>query len=66
MTTKGCRRNALRSSPDGLFTGYLSNRELASAIGETRSNGTMRTESWNRLPMIRMTNISINPGDMEL
>ncbi|MGB8838478.1 MAG: TldD/PmbA family protein, partial [Candidatus Acidiferrales bacterium] len=47
---------------DGLFTGYLSNRELASAIGETRSNGTMRTESWNRLPMIRMTNISINPG----
>jgi TldD protein len=47
---------------DGLFTGYLSNRELASSIGETRSNGTMRTESWNRLPMIRMTNISIHPG----
>jgi TldD protein len=47
---------------DGLFTGYLSNRELASVIGETRSGGTMRTESWNRLPMIRMTNISINPG----
>src|SRR6202521_5622594 len=47
---------------NGLFTGYLSNRETASAIGENRSNGTMRTESWNRLPMIRMTNISINPG----
>jgi TldD protein len=47
---------------NGLFTGYLSNRETASAIGEKRSNGTMRTESWNRLPMIRMTNISINPG----
>jgi TldD protein len=47
---------------DGLFTGYLSNRETASAIGEDRSNGTMRTESWNRLPIIRMTNISINPG----
>ncbi|MFZ3215471.1 MAG: TldD/PmbA family protein [Candidatus Acidiferrales bacterium] len=47
---------------DGLFTGYLSNRELASTIGENRSGGTMRTESWNRLPMIRMTNISINPG----
>ena len=46
----------------GLFTGYLSNRETASAIGEDRSNGTMRTESWNRLPIIRMTNISINPG----
>ena len=23
----------------------------------------MRTESWNRLPMVRMTNISINPGE---
>jgi TldD protein len=47
---------------NGLFTGYLSNRETAAAIGEDRSNGTMRTESWNRLPIIRMTNISINPG----
>jgi TldD protein len=47
---------------NGLFTGYLSNRETAAAIGENRSNGTMRTESWNRLPIIRMTNVSINPG----
>jgi TldD protein len=47
---------------DGLFTGYLSNRETAMAIGEKRSGGTMRTESWNRLPIIRMTNISILPG----
>jgi len=47
---------------NGLFTGYLSNRETASSIGEKRSGGTMRCESWNRLPMIRMTNISINPG----
>ena len=47
---------------NGLFTGYLSSRETASAIGEKRSGGTVRCESWNRLPMIRMTNISINPG----
>jgi TldD protein len=47
---------------DGLFTGYLSNRETAIDIGLTRSGGTMRTESWNRLPIIRMTNISILPG----
>jgi TldD protein len=47
---------------NGLFTGYLSNRETAAAIGESRSSGTMRTESWNRLPIIRMTNISLNPG----
>jgi TldD protein len=47
---------------DGLFIGYLSSRETAAAIGESRSNGTMRTESWNRLPIIRMTNISLLPG----
>jgi TldD protein len=47
---------------NGLFTGYLSNRETAATIGEKRSGGTMRTESWNRLPIIRMTNISILPG----
>jgi TldD protein len=47
---------------DGLFTGYLSNRETALSIGLDRSGGTMRTESWNRLPIIRMTNISILPG----
>ncbi|MBZ5694985.1 MAG: TldD/PmbA family protein [Acidobacteriia bacterium] len=47
---------------NGLFTGYLSSRETAASIGEKRSGGTMRCESWNRLPMIRMTNISINPG----
>jgi TldD protein len=51
---------------NGLFTGYLSSRETASAIGESRSNGTMRAEGWNRIPLIRMTNISIQPGDQPL
>jgi TldD protein len=46
----------------GLFTGYLSSRETAHTIGADRSGGTLRAESWNRLPMIRMTNISILPG----
>jgi TldD protein len=47
---------------DGQFRGYLSNRETAHLIGLDRSSGTMRTESWNRLPIIRMTNISLRPG----
>jgi TldD protein len=46
----------------GLFTGYLSDRETAAAIQLPRSGGTMRAESWNRLPMIRMTNVSLLPG----
>ncbi|HLV89410.1 MAG TPA: TldD/PmbA family protein [Candidatus Sulfotelmatobacter sp.] len=48
---------------EGLFTGYLSSRETAHTIGENRSGGTLRAEGWNRLPMIRMTNISLLPGN---
>jgi len=51
---------------NGLFTGYLSSRETAHTIGETRSGGTMRAEGWNRLPMIRMTNVSLLPGEKPL
>jgi len=51
---------------NGLFTGYLSSRESAHTMGATRSGGTVRAESWNRLPMIRMTNISILPGEKPL
>ncbi len=47
---------------EGLFVGYLTSRETAAAVGQTRSNGTMRAESWNRIPLIRMTNISLLPG----
>ena len=50
----------------GLFTGYLSSRETAHIIGANRSGGTLRAECWNRLPMIRMTNISILPGQKPL
>ncbi|MCL6565512.1 MAG: TldD/PmbA family protein [Acidobacteriia bacterium] len=51
---------------NGLFTGYLTSRETAAAIGAARSGGTMRAESWNRLPIIRMTNVSLLPGTWKL
>lgn len=51
---------------EGKFTGYLTSRETASSIGQERSNGTMRAENWNRIPLIRMTNISLMPGDQTL
>lgn len=47
---------------DGLFTGYLTSRETAASIGENRSNGAMRADGWNRIPLIRMTNVSLLPG----
>jgi TldD protein len=48
---------------NGLFTGYLTSRDTAAKTGLARSGGCMRSESWNRTPMIRMTNVSILPGD---
>jgi TldD protein len=46
---------------DGQFVGYLSSRDTARALGATRSAGCMRAESWNRPPIIRMTNVSLAP-----
>ena len=51
---------------NGLFTGYLSSRETAHTIGANRSGGTLRADGWNHLPIIRMTNISILPGEKPL
>ena len=49
----------------GKHVGYLSSRETAPII-KKRSNGTMRADGWNRLPLIRMTNINLEPGEWEL
>ncbi|MBN1754764.1 TldD/PmbA family protein [bacterium] len=50
---------------DGITWGYLTNRELAGVIGEPASRGCNRAERWYSLPMIRMTNISLSPGDWD-
>ena len=47
---------------EGLFVGYLTSRESAARFG-LRSNGAMRADGWNRIPLIRMTNINLEPGD---
>ncbi len=45
----------------GLFVGYLTNRETAPRIGR-RSMGSARASGWDRIPIIRMTNVSLRPG----
>ncbi len=47
---------------EGIFMGYLTSRETAPRIGLT-SNGTMRASGWNRIPLVRMTNINLMPGE---
>jgi len=46
----------------GLFVGYLTSRETAPVIGR-RSMGSSRAASWRNLPLIRMTNVSLRPGE---
>src|SRR6516165_301613 len=50
----------------GLFTGYMTSRETAAVVGQQRSNGCMRADGWARLPLIRMTNVSLLPGEQSL
>lgn len=55
---------------EGRFVGYLTSRETAvqlariggGELAQTGSGGAMRASGWNRIPLIRMTNISIEPG----
>jgi len=47
---------------DGIFHGFLSSRETAGAIDQT-SSGAMRADGWQNLPLIRMTNVSIEPRE---
>ena len=46
---------------EGTFSGYLTSRESAPAIGQ-RSNGCGRATSWGRIPIVRMVNLSLEAG----
>jgi len=49
----------------GKLVNLLTSRETAVLLGK-KSNGTMRADGWNRLPLIRMTNINLEPGEWTL
>jgi TldD protein len=49
----------------GIFTGYLSSRETAKALGLERSSGAARAMGFDRIPIIRMTNVNLEPGDWD-
>jgi TldD protein len=47
----------------GRLAGFLSSRETAAEIGLERSGGCMRADSFARQPIVRMTNVNLDPGD---
>jgi len=50
---------------NGILVNLLTSRETAHHLGK-ESNGTMRADGWNRIPLIRMTNVNLEPGEWTL
>jgi TldD protein len=57
---EGVAAQAVPLVRNGIFVGYLTSRETAPRIGR-QSGGAMRADGWNRIPLIRMTNINLLP-----
>jgi TldD protein len=60
---EGVAGRAVPLVSEGVLRGFLSSRETATEIGLDRSGGCMRAESFARQPIIRMTNINLEPGE---
>jgi len=47
----------------GVLVGTLSSRESAAQLGLKHSGGTARASGGDRAPLVRMTNVNLEPGD---
>lgn len=48
---------------DGVLEAYLTSRELATAAGDERSRGACRADGHGNIPIIRIPNLSLTPGE---
>jgi TldD protein len=48
---------------NGIFTGYFMTRDTAPYLGLNKSNGCNRAEGWNNIPITRIPNLSLMPGN---
>jgi TldD protein len=46
----------------GILRGFMTSRETAALLG-TGSGGSMRADGWSRMPLVRMTNLHLEPGE---
>ena len=60
---EGTRAKKVYLVKEGLLVGYQSSRETAVELNLGQSSGGMRADSPMALPLIRMTNINLLPGD---
>jgi TldD protein len=54
------RREAIVEA--GVLRGFLSSRETAAQLGHG-AGGSMRADGWSRMPLVRMTNLHLEPGE---
>lgn len=60
---EGVEGQAVPVVREGVLRGFLSSRETAFEIGLARSGGCMRADGFARQPLVRMTNVNLEPGD---
>jgi TldD protein len=60
---EGVEGRAVPIVREGILRGFLSGRESAALIGLERSAGCMRADGFARQPIVRMTNVNLEPGD---
>jgi TldD protein len=48
---------------NGIFKNYISSRDTAAKLG-VPSSGNARAENWNSIPLVRMSNVNLEPGDI--
>ncbi|HEX6701394.1 MAG TPA: TldD/PmbA family protein [Gaiellaceae bacterium] len=49
----------------GVLRGFLTSRETSARVGAGRG-GSMRADGWSRMPLIRMSNLHLEPGEGSL
>jgi len=54
------RREAIVET--GVLRGFLSSRETSEQLG-AGGGGSMRADGWSRMPLVRMTNLHLEPGE---
>ncbi|HEX2232624.1 MAG TPA: TldD/PmbA family protein [Thermoleophilaceae bacterium] len=59
---EGVEGQAVPLVREGVLRGFLSSRETAAETGLPRSGGCMRAEGFARQPLVRMTNVNLEPG----
>lgn len=62
---EGVRAQRIEIVKEGIFQNYLTSREVAFKLG-INSGGCARADGYANLPLIRMTNINLLPGDFTL